>query len=875
MATASCLPLRWVVGAASASKYNISSIPMSDTGEVPAQAEGQGPAEEGLDTTNDKDRKKHSKKNKQPRPDGSPAPDASKRTKKNAKQAVDGGQDPTPAKSENDNQGEASEKKKKKKKAVVVTVENAEDNKDPADPLQAADSNKARKSTLLMCDNAAAVALGNLLAIQRGVSSKAEGQDEADEAQWLEDIEDEEVDQILAKAKVAEQRVAELRSAISEVAPKTLDGYFEELAKLTQDNAFAVGIADEDRVIAVEQKEAQENIESCVAQQKELQQQQQRLLLYEQVVRKRILDELEWREAKLKVLRRQAEKQDLKRQDHLVKLVRECECRMESLMGRRKACLSSVYGLLKKQGEYMAVSKRTDDTKSNERNNFIPMGKSYRVEWLRAPQPLKMQIDLCRALKDKVPDGRYVISVSIWTRIGGTRLRWNGLPSIEEELLRDATARKQSKVSLPLLSAVDNAPEENKAFAGATAAVTHSVEFRANFTDECLRFDQTLELACPSETDVEPDMCLVVGWGAFPLVDSDFRLIEGSFKVPLLRGSVDPSIRRYLDLEHLISNNLDSWLCHLYFRCQRLPQYTRGQVEFELQLEHAAALLADDLVRQLVSALHACEEMADQSSTIVSKDGVRAWRHKDEPSSFNSIPDVDALQDYGYSGVWLYLRSAKVPIHNVEFSAFYVRLDFVQELLSLGQTISVTVAGPLACLVAFVLASVTVHVANITLGRQPTPVYQFCSALGAATALNPILMAAIEGISSNMTGISFMLSNYYIRDVNNATLGVIIALLIDFAFIGCNTLAYYSYAIAVHRHGQVKDTHRRLTGDASLFHLPLDTEVSERHPDGTIVEVFAKLPEEQHPSDATVDRIQSTTEPNDTGLLPHQGDEAS
>ncbi|CDJ36246.1 uncharacterized protein EMH_0064120 [Eimeria mitis] len=180
-------------------------------------------------------------------------------------------------------------------------------------------------------------------------------------------------------------------------------------------------------------------------------------------------------------------------------------------------------------------------------------------------------------------------------------------------------------------------------------------------------------------------------------------------------------------------------------------------------------------------------------------------------------------------GVWLYLRSAKVPVHNVEFSAFYVQLDFVQELLSLGQTIGATVAGPLACLVAFVLASVTVHAANIMLGRQPTPVYQFCSALGAATALNPVLMAAIEGISSNMTGVSFMLFNHYIRDVNNATLGVIIALLIDLAFIGCSILVYYSYAIAVHRHGQVKDTHRRLTGNASLFHLPLDTEVSERY----------------------------------------------
>ena len=83
---------------------------------------------------------------------------------------------------------------------------------------------------------------------------------------------------------------------------------------ITQDKALTIGTADEDRVIAVEQKAAQENLAACVVQQKELQQQQQRLLLYEQVVRKKILDELEWREEKLKVLKRQAAKQDLNRQ---------------------------------------------------------------------------------------------------------------------------------------------------------------------------------------------------------------------------------------------------------------------------------------------------------------------------------------------------------------------------------------------------------------------------------------------------------------------------------------------------------------------------------------------------------------------------------
>lgn len=89
------------------------------------------------------------------------------------------------------------------------------------------------------------------------------------------------------------------------------------LQSVTQGKALKVGLADEEEVIAVEQKEAQANIAACVARQHELQEQQQRLLICEQVVRKRTLDELEKREAKLKVLKRQAEKHDIARQVRL------------------------------------------------------------------------------------------------------------------------------------------------------------------------------------------------------------------------------------------------------------------------------------------------------------------------------------------------------------------------------------------------------------------------------------------------------------------------------------------------------------------------------------------------------------------------------
>lgn len=60
--------------------------------------------------------------------------------------------------------------------------------------------------------------------------------------------------------------------------------------------------------------------------------------------------------------------------------------------------------------------------------------------------------------------------------------------------------------------------------------------------------------------------------------------------------------------------------------------------------------------------------------------------------------------------------------------------------------------------------------------------------MGAATALSPVLMVIIEGLKSEQAGISFMLFNYYMRDVNNATLGIVISLLIDLISMGLSTL---------------------------------------------------------------------------------------
>lgn len=58
----------------------------------------------------------------------------------------------------------------------------------------------------------------------------------------------------------------------------------------------------------------------------------------------------------------------------------------------------------------------------------------------------------------------------------------------------------------------------------------------------------------------------VVSWGVFPVYDCTLNLLTGKFKTPLLRGGPDPSLNQFRKIEHLLSTDLDNWLCNLYFQ---------------------------------------------------------------------------------------------------------------------------------------------------------------------------------------------------------------------------------------------------------------------------------------------------------------------
>lgn len=85
-----------------------------------------------------------------------------------------------------------------------------------------------------------------------------------------------------------------------------------------------------------------------------------------------------------------------------------------------------------------------------------------------------------------------------------------------------------------------------------------------------------------SKEDITKD--IVVGWGAFPVVNGDFQINTGKFKVPILYGRIDFSTNKFKDIEKKYYRNIDEWLCNLYIQVKKIDlfdfRYHEEKIEF-------------------------------------------------------------------------------------------------------------------------------------------------------------------------------------------------------------------------------------------------------------------------------------------------------
>jgi hypothetical protein len=50
---------------------------------------------------------------------------------------------------------------------------------------------------------------------------------------------------------------------------------------------------------------------------------------------------------------------------------------------------------------------------------------------------------------------------------------------------------------------------------------------------------------------------VVKGWGAFPIVNGDFEINTGKFKLPILYGDIDWDTNKFKDIEKKYMRNID------------------------------------------------------------------------------------------------------------------------------------------------------------------------------------------------------------------------------------------------------------------------------------------------------------------------------
>jgi hypothetical protein len=189
-------------------------------------------------------------------------------------------------------------------------------------------------------------------------------------------------------------------------------------------------------------------------------------------------------------------------------------------------------------------------------DNFL-----WSVEWKHAPQEFQLNITAMRGLRSKLRDGYYVVLASIHDRLGGQTLRF----STGEHNL-DCTA------ALPPLRFLSRSGEPDR------------------------YINRSVDMLCPAASVLQTHAVLifevwqlkvgkydpvdkVVGWGVWPLVNKDCLVVEGKFKLPLLKGEVDTSLDTYRSITELMQNNLSLWLCNLYFeiRYNRKEHETRNK----------------------------------------------------------------------------------------------------------------------------------------------------------------------------------------------------------------------------------------------------------------------------------------------------------
>ena len=294
----------------------------------------------------------------------------------------------------------------------------------------------------------------------------------------------------------------------------------------------------------------------------------------------------------------------------------------------KKAESDLIASLKKRQGEVITeiTDVATEEIAIKKKIETENKERLYQIIWRKSPQVVELRIELCRNLKDKVPSGRYAILVSILDRVGGNAMSF----------------KSKSK---------------SKRYRRITRPKQHTNLYNQNE----LRFEESLIIPVPSREDIKPSNLYlfelfllrskdypydqVLGWGVFPLINESLQLNSGKFKIPLLFGQLDSDIYKYSVIEKLIKDDLNSWLCNLYFEVTNLfEDLSQNKIYVTLKF--------DDLIKQ--DNLDEEEEQMRQLNLEMANNDSDNEDERDKLEDINNaILEINKDENYNSLGVKL------------------------------------------------------------------------------------------------------------------------------------------------------------------------------------------------------------------------------
>ena len=130
----------------------------------------------------------------------------------------------------------------------------------------------------------------------------------------------------------------------------------------------------------------------------------------------------------------------------------------------------------------------------------------------------------------------------------------------------------------------------------------------------------------------------VLGWGCYPIVNGEFQINEGKFKIPLLRGSCQYECDSFKNIEEIYRRNVDEWLCNLYveIRKRELVDFKEYESRICFTTRKEKKRTTTEKARKLLFGKFKAQNADDLDDDDNSSDG-----------SFNDSDDSDAeAQEY-------------------------------------------------------------------------------------------------------------------------------------------------------------------------------------------------------------------------------------